>query len=126
MLVRFGGQGGNFVQSQGQRSAPPPQRPAFQQNRQTTPAQTPVKTTAPGSAPTPRTCYICGDRSHFAHNCPKRNAQTPQHQSGSAPRQNTPQQQNRNVNPTPQSNKGQQNQMRGKVNHVAAESAQEA
>jgi hypothetical protein len=39
--------------------------------------------------------------------------------------QNQQMQQMRNGNQTPQSNKGQQSQARGRVNHVSAETAQE-
>ncbi|CAN6323953.1 unnamed protein product [Urochloa humidicola] len=99
---RSRGQSGNFGQNQGQRSAPLLQRPGFQenfqQNRQATPPQTPVKAPVPGSATAPRACFKCGDPGHLANNCPKRAMQTPQGQSNSAPRQNTPQQQNRSGN----------------------------
>jgi len=55
--------------------------------------------------------------------------QTPQNQRNSGQRQNQQQQQQqqpRNNNQTPQGNKGHQNYMRGRVNHVTAETTQEA
>ena len=74
------------------------------------------------------TCYRCGETGHYANNCPKQNIQnTPGQFNNSAQRQ-TPQQQpqqQRNNNQNSQ-NKGQQNYVRGRVNHVAAETAQEA
>jgi hypothetical protein len=79
------------------------------------------------SAPTGgNVCFKCGESGHFANYYPKRNVQnTPGQQNTSGQRQN-PQQQPRNNNQTPQSNKGQQNYVRSRVNHVAAETAQEA
>jgi hypothetical protein len=70
-------------------------------------------------------CFRCGEAGHYANRCPKGNAQnTPGQFNGQ--RQTPQQQQPRNNNQTLQNNKGQQNFMRGHVNHVAAETAQEA
>jgi len=78
----------------------------------------------------PNSYFKCGEVGHYANNCPKRNVQTPQNQGNNGQRQNSqqPQQQQqvRNNNQTPQGNKGQHNYMRGRVNHVIAETAQEA
>jgi hypothetical protein len=64
---------------------------------------------------------------HYANFCPERNIQnTPGQFNNSGQRQTPQQQQPRNNNQTPQNNKGQQNFVRGRVNHVVAETAQEA
>jgi hypothetical protein len=126
---RFGGPGGNFGQQQSQRSAqqfqqstqqfqrPVPQtpRPSSQQSQQRAPVGTPVRSVAPPN-PTTTTCLKCGELSHYANACPKRN---PPH----TPVQN--QQQTRSGSQTPQTNKGQQSYARGKAMHVDAEVAQE-
>jgi hypothetical protein len=82
------------------------------------------------NAPTPtggNTCFRCGEVRHYANSCPKRNVQnTPGQFNNSRQRQTPQQQQPRNNNQTPQNNKGQQNFIHGCVNHVAAETAQEA
>jgi hypothetical protein len=73
------------------------------------------------------TCFRCGEAGHYANRCPKGNGQnTPGQFNNSGQRQTPQQQQPRNNNQTPQSNKGQQNFVRGRINHVAAETAQEA
>jgi hypothetical protein len=49
----------------------------------------------------PSGCFNCGELGHYASICPQRNMQTPQ-----------------------KGNRGQQNYMHGRVNHVTAEEAQ--
>jgi hypothetical protein len=118
---RYGGSGGNFGQYQShrptqpfQQSTPQTPRPTFPQNQQRAPMGTPVKVTTPPN-PTNTTCCKCGELGHYANVCPQR-------EPPSTPVQN---QQGRNGNQTPQTNKGQQSYSRGKVNHVDAEAAQE-
>jgi hypothetical protein len=65
--------------------------------------------------PANTTCFKCGEFGHYANMCPQR-------QPLSTPVQN---QQGRNGNQTPQTNKGQQSYSRGKVNHFDVEAAQE-
>jgi hypothetical protein len=73
------------------------------------------------------TCFRCGEAGHYANRRPKGNAQnTPGQFNNSGQRQTPQQQQPRNNNQTPQNNKGQENYIRGCVNHVAAETTQEA
>jgi hypothetical protein len=73
------------------------------------------------------TCFRCGEAGHYANGYPKRNTQnTPSQFNNSGERQTPQQQQPRNNNQMPQNNKGQQNYVCGRVNHVAAETAQEA
>jgi hypothetical protein len=60
-------------------------------------------------------CYACGDKGHFANQCPNMRIRSPQH---SAP---TP---TRGANSVPVAAK--QNYARGRVNHVTVEEAQEA
>jgi hypothetical protein len=73
------------------------------------------------------TWFRCGEVGHYANRCPKGNAQNTLGQFNNSGQRQTPQQQQpRNNNQTPQNNKGQQNFIRGHVNHVAAETAQEA
>jgi hypothetical protein len=102
------------------------QRSNFSQNRQGTPTGTPMR----NNAPTPaggNTCFRCGEAGYYANRCPKGNGQnTPGQFNNNGQRQTPQQQQPRNNNQTPRSNKGQQNYVRGRVNHVAAETAQEA
>jgi hypothetical protein len=74
------------------------------------------------------TCFRCGELGHYANGCPKKNTQNPPSQFNNSGQRQTPhqQQQPRNNAQTSQSNKGQQNYVRGRVNHVAAETAQDA
>jgi hypothetical protein len=63
---------------------------------------------------------------HYANACPKRNIQNTPGQFNNSGQMQTPQQQQpRNNNQTPQNNRGHQNYVRGRVNHVAMETAQE-
>jgi hypothetical protein len=66
----------------------------------------------------PNGCFRCGELAHYANNCPRRNQQTPQKDSGQRTDQNTPAR-GSTQNKTPQ------NQNRGRVNHVTAESVPE-
>ncbi|XP_072146438.1 uncharacterized protein [Setaria viridis] len=137
---RAGGPSGNYGQQSFQRPAqqsfqrPSPQfqrpgmqtmqtpRPSFPQSRQMTPAGAPVRPNAPGG----NTCYKCGEVGHYANACPKRSVPSTPVQNNNTPRQNPQAQQSRNVNQTPQRAQGQQNFVRGKINHVDVDTAQEA
>jgi hypothetical protein len=117
---RFGGSGGNFGQQQFQRpaqqfqqfaqqfqrSTPQTPRPAFQQSQQRAPIGTPVRSVVSPN-PSTTTCFLCRELGHYANACPKRN---PPH----TPVHNQQMQQMRNENPTPQTNKGQQSDARGR------------
>jgi hypothetical protein len=137
---RLGGQNVNFGQNQYQRfnqqgqqqqqaqyAGQSVQRSNFPQNRPGTPTGTPVRNnaTAPAGG---NTCFRCGEAGHYANCCPKGNGQNTPGQINNSGQRQTPQQQQqpRNNTQTPQSNRGQQNFVRGRVNHVAAETAQEA
>jgi hypothetical protein len=82
-----------------------------------TPVGTSMRPSAP-HIPAGNSCFKCGEVGHYANVYPKR------YPLGT-PMQNQQMQQMRNGNQTPQSNKGQQSQARGRVNHVSAETAQE-
>jgi hypothetical protein len=113
-------------QQQAQHASQSAQCPNFPQNHQGTPTGTPMRNNAP--APTGgNTCFRCSEVGHYANHCPNGNVQnTPGTFNNSGQRQTSQQQQPRNNNQTPQSNKGQQNFVRGHVNHVAVETTQEA
>ena len=132
---RFGGQGGGYQQSQqNQRTPQQPQRYNQQTQRHSNPQPyhpgyatgAPVRTNNPVTPVQPNGCFKCGELGHYANNCPKRNVRPPQNQRNSGQRQTPQQQQPRNSNQTPLGSKGQQNCVRGKVNHVATETAEEA
>jgi hypothetical protein len=122
---RPGGQGGRYPQNlQLQRSFQPqrfnpqtPRAPTPQQSRYNNGSGAPVRNTTPIH---PNGCFKCGQLRHYANNCPKRAVQTPQrdnsHRSGQSSSQPH----------TPQSlcKRGQQNYVRGRVNHVSVEQAQ--
>jgi hypothetical protein len=63
----------------------------------------------------PNGCFKCGELGHYANNCPRHNQQTPQKSNNQRNDQNTP------ACGSAQ-NKAPQNQSRGRVNHVTAES----
>jgi hypothetical protein len=74
-------------------------------------------------------CFRCGEAGHYANRCPKGNGQNTPGQFNNSGQRQTPQQhqqQPRNNTQTPQGSKGQQNYVRGHVNHVAVETAQDA
>jgi hypothetical protein len=78
---------------------------------------TPVRPGAPHS-PAGNTCFKCGEVGHYANACAKR-------QPPGTPVQNQQMQHMRSGIQTPQSNKGQQSQGRGRMKHVSTETAQE-
>jgi hypothetical protein len=99
------GQGRNYGQNrqfyrsfeQPEKSNPmTPRAPNPHQNR----SGAPVRNNTPVH---PSGCFNCGELGHYASICPQHNMQTPQ-----------------------KGNRGQQNYMHGRVNHVTAEEAQEA
>ena len=101
------------------------QRNNTPQNCQSTPFGPQMKTSAPNTPV--KGCFHYGETGHFANNCPKKAAQNNSGQfNNNGQRQNQQQQQPRNGNQNQQANRGQQNYARGRVNHVTAESAQEA
>ncbi|CAN6240158.1 unnamed protein product [Urochloa humidicola] len=118
---RSAGPSNNFGKRQGQLSPLRPRRLNFDD----IPSQSPVRTAAPSGSNPARRCFNCGDLNHFANNCPRRNEQTQQGQNSGAARQNTPQQQNRSGNQTPQNNRGQQDYLRSTVNHMDVSIAQD-
>jgi hypothetical protein len=68
----------------------------------------------------PNGCFKCGELGHYANNYPKRVMQTPQRDSGNR----TGQQSSQAHTPQTPSKRGQQNHVRGRVNHVSVEQAQ--
>jgi hypothetical protein len=66
----------------------------------------------------PNGCFKCGELGHYANNCPRRNQQTPQKSNNQRNDQNT-------LARGSAQNKTPQNQSRGRVNHVTAESVLE-
>jgi hypothetical protein len=88
-------------------------RPNFPQNRQNTPTGTPVRNNTPASIGG-NMCFRCGEAGHYANGCPKRNTQNTLGQFNNSGQRQTPQQQQ------------SRNFIRGRVNHVAIETAQEA
>ena len=60
-------------------------------------------------------CFVCGDIGHLSYSCPKKVAQGPQGQAS-----------NQKMNAHTPKKQGQQNYVRGKVNHVTSKSAQDA
>jgi hypothetical protein len=97
-----------------------PRTPNLQQNRSTHTLGAPVRNTTPVH---PNDCFKCGELGHYANNCPKRGMQTPQKDNGQ--RFGQPSSQMRHGSANSQINKGQRNYVRGKVNHVTAEQAQD-
>jgi hypothetical protein len=79
----------------------------------------PVKNNTPVH---PSGCFNCRELGHYASICLQRNMQTPQ--KGSGQRLEQPSSQVHIGNPSFQGNRGQQNYMHGRVNHVTAEEAQ--
>ena len=71
-------------------------------------------------------CFKCGELGHYANHCPKRTVQNTLGQQNNSGQRQNPQQQPRNNIRTSQSNRGQQNYVHGRVNHVVADTAQEA
>jgi hypothetical protein len=128
---RSGNQGGNNyqVQHSGQQS----QRNNQNQNQQRSNSQTNQRsggnsqnrqggasnTQARSNAPVqPNGCFKCGELGHYANNCPRRNHQTPQKSNNQRNDQNA-------LARGSAKNKTPQNQSRGRVNHVTAESVPE-
>jgi hypothetical protein len=72
----------------------------------------------------PNGCFNYGELGHYASICPNHNIQTPQKDNGQRFRQ--PSSQIRYGSANSQFNKGQRNYMRGRVNHVTTEQAQDA
>ena len=101
------------------------QRPSTPQNRQNALPGPQMKTSAPRT-PIGKGCFHCGEAGHYANNCPKNVAQNTPGQTNSNGQRQNQQQQGHNGNQNQQANRGQQNYARGSVNHVTAESAQEA
>jgi hypothetical protein len=60
-------------------------------------------------------CFVCGETGQLSYSSPKRVAQGPQGQAS-----------NQKMNAHTPNKQGQQNYVRGKVNHVTSESAQDA
>ncbi|WVZ66968.1 hypothetical protein U9M48_016118 [Paspalum notatum var. saurae] len=95
--------------------------------------QTPRPPAPPGAqktgntAPTGNGCFHCGDSGHWSRQCPKKLGQQQQGQpSQGVPRQNPTQQMKSGTTNTVSQNQGPPNYTRGKLNHVTAESVQEA
>jgi hypothetical protein len=119
------GQGGRYPQNmQLQRSFQPqrfnpqtPRAPTPQQGRSNNGSEAPARNTTPVQ---PSGCFKCGELGHYANNCPKRVMQTPQRDSGNRSEQLSSQAR------TPQTprKRGQQKYVRGWVNHVSVEQAQ--
>jgi hypothetical protein len=79
---------------------------------------TPAKNNSTTTLVQPIGCFKCGELGHYANNCPRRNQQTPQSNNNQRADQNTP------ARGCAQ-NKTPQNQSKGRVNHVTAESVPE-
>jgi hypothetical protein len=72
----------------------------------------------------PNSCFNYGESGHYASICPNRNIQTHQKDNGQRFGQPSPQVHHGSANS--QINKGQQNYVHGRVNHVTIEQAQDA
>ena len=89
----------------------PVQRSNYQAPRQAPPITPPSQGSGTG-VPVGRKCFHCGQEGHYAFRCPQKQAQGPA------------QSQSRTANQAPPSgNKGPQNFIKGKVNHVIVEEA---
>jgi hypothetical protein len=89
-----------------------------QQNRQGSVPNKPARNNNTTTPVQPNGCFKCGELGHYANNCPRRNQQTPQ--------KNTNQRTDQNTSPRGSAkNKTSQNQSRGRVNLVTAESVPE-
>jgi hypothetical protein len=94
-----------------------PRAPTPQLSRPNNGSGAPVRNTNPVQ---PSGCFKCGQLGHYANNCPKRVMQTPQRDSGNRSGQPSSQ----TCTPQTPSKRGQQNHVRGRVNHVSVEQAQ--
>jgi hypothetical protein len=110
------GQRGNQYKNQQKSSTQTDQRSNDQQqNRQGSATNTLAKNNNTTTPVQPNGCFKCGELGHYANNCPRRNQQTPQKNSNQRTDQNT-------LARGSAQNKTPQNQSRGRVNHVIAES----
>jgi hypothetical protein len=113
------GQRSNQYQNQQRNNTQTGQRSSgYQQNRQGSAMNTPAKNNSTTTLVQPNGCVKCGDLGHYANNCTRRNQQTPQRNNNQRTDQNTPARGSAK-------NKTPQNQSKGRLNHVTAESVPE-
>lgn len=102
-------------------------RTSFQATRHT-PPPAPQQKNGNQAPITGKACFNCGEEGYFANKCPKKRPVIAQGQyNNNGVKQGQTQNQGRNGNQAPvQGNRAQHNYVRGKVNHVTAEEAQDA